>query len=657
MMRDSRINHHVPIPLSDGVKLSAKIWFPTVSVARPVILEIHPYPKRYATALRDEMAHGWFAQNGYVAIRVDLRGSGESEGIMTDEYTAQERADITEVINWIANQEWCTGKVGMFGLSWGAYNSLQLASNPPEALACVAVAGGTDDRYSEDLHYVGGVMISENVGWAATLLSFLTRPIDPEILGAKSKQLWLDRLEALTVPLEEWLKHPTRDSFWTDGFASAAPNGLTIPTLAAAGNADVFGSSVWRMCYRQPDTVKIVIGPWAHKFPYMGAPGPTIDWLGLCKRWFDRWLDGDQNGAENDPVIRAYVTDSFTPSASSNFEHSGRWLAQNTPTKPLYNTFFLGKNSSLVMKSTSGEVLINTPVTHGVTGGEFMPMGWGDDLPADQSDDDALAVTFDGEPLEKSFEIWGEPEITLQISTESRSGYVVARLCDVAPDGKSTRLAIGALNLTSREGFEEVTPARPDQNYSVCFPLSTVFHSLKVGHKLRLAISNTYWPSLWPQIKPAKLILNLQDSFVKLPMLPSNLNIVDLGEGQHAETGPRKTIAEAKFSRVYEQTPTGPSFTVKDRSDEIIDMTTGLITWSETIRSYGFIAGDLEKPKMEILRDISVRRGDWHAQTSVSGIVYSTFDGFKWMLTIKAIENEVEIANRILSGEAKYEIS
>jgi len=124
----------VQIPPSDGTVLAARIWLPADASTAPVsaILEYMPYRKRDGTTVRDELTYPWFAEHGYAGVRVDIRGNGESQGLMTDEYLAQEQADALEVIDWIAAQPWCTGSLGMMGLSWGGFNALQVAALRPE---------------------------------------------------------------------------------------------------------------------------------------------------------------------------------------------------------------------------------------------------------------------------------------------------------------------------------------------------------------------------------------------------------------------------------------------------------------------------------------------------------------------------------------------
>ena len=142
------------IVMSDGCRLSARLWRPLDAAGDPVpvILEYLPYRKRDGTCARDALTHPWFARRGYACLRVDMRGNGDSEGVMEDEYTAQEQADAVEVIAWAAAQPWCNGNVGMMGISWGGFNGLQVAALRPGPLKAVISLCSTVDRYADDIH-------------------------------------------------------------------------------------------------------------------------------------------------------------------------------------------------------------------------------------------------------------------------------------------------------------------------------------------------------------------------------------------------------------------------------------------------------------------------------------------------------------------------
>ena len=157
------------IPLSDGTRLAARIWLPEDAESNPVpaILEYLPYRKRDGTSERDALTHPYYAGHGYASVRVDMRGSGESDGLLLDEYLKQEQDDALEVIAWIAAQPWCTGAVGMLGKSWGGISALQIAARRPPALRAVVTVCSTDDRWADDAHYMGGCLLNENLTWGA----------------------------------------------------------------------------------------------------------------------------------------------------------------------------------------------------------------------------------------------------------------------------------------------------------------------------------------------------------------------------------------------------------------------------------------------------------------------------------------------------------
>ncbi|NND49174.1 MAG: CocE/NonD family hydrolase, partial [Rhizobiales bacterium] len=212
-------HENIWIEVRDGCRLAARMWLPRDATQNPVpaILEYLPYRKRDGTCERDALTHPYFAGHGYACLRVDMRGNGESDGIMLDEYTSQELDDALDVIDWIVAQPWCTGAVGMMGISWGGFNALQVAALRPPSLKAIITLCSTDDRYADDIHYKGGCLLGENFGWAVQMLSYSSRPPDPELVGENWKDLWLYRLENQPFHLSEWLKHQHRDDYWKHG--------------------------------------------------------------------------------------------------------------------------------------------------------------------------------------------------------------------------------------------------------------------------------------------------------------------------------------------------------------------------------------------------------------------------------------------------------
>src|SRR6056300_645238 len=265
------------IIMSDGCRLSARIWMPEDAEDDPVpmILEHLPYRKRDGTIARDEISHPWMAGHGYAYVRVDMRGNGDSDGLMEDEYTQQEWDDACEVIAWARSQPWCTGNVGMQGISWGGFNCLQVAAQQPEGLKAVISMMSTVDRYADDIHYKGGCLLGENLGWASQMLAYSSRPPDPELAPNSWREMWEQRLENQPFLLETWLDHQTRDEFWKHGSVCEDYSKIKAAVLSVGGWHDGYRNTINHLVSNVDAPVKGIVGPWIHKYPHMAGPKPA----------------------------------------------------------------------------------------------------------------------------------------------------------------------------------------------------------------------------------------------------------------------------------------------------------------------------------------------------------------------------------------------
>ena len=325
------IEEHVWITLSDGCRLGARLWLPESAVQLPVpaVLEYIPYRKRDGTRARDDPMHGYFAQNGYAAVRVDMRGSGESDGHLADEYLEQEQDDALEVIAWIAGQAWCTGAVGLQGKSWGGFNALQIAARRPPALKAIITTFSTDNRYTDDIHYMGGCLLNDNLWWGSIMLAYQSRPLDPEIVGEEWRGRWLERLETLPFFPALWLSHQRYDDYWKHGSICEDYAAIDCPVLAIGGWSDAYTNAVPRLLAGLKVPRLGIIGPWGHLYPHDGVPGPAIGYLQEAVRWWDQWLKGRDNGIMNEPMLRAYIEDPVAPDGTRTFI-PGRWVGEAT---------------------------------------------------------------------------------------------------------------------------------------------------------------------------------------------------------------------------------------------------------------------------------------------------------------------------------------
>ena len=492
------------IPMPDGIALSARLWCPATAGPVPAVIEMIPYRKRDGTAARDEAIHPWLAARGYACLRVDLRGSGDSQGVLTDEYTPQELADACAVIGWAAAQSWCTGAVGMMGKSWGAFNALQVAALQPPALKAVVVVCGTVDRFGHDIHFKGGCLLGENFGWASTMLSYSSRPADPALRPDWRKD-WLRRLDANPWLAPRWAGHQTRDGYWRHGSVSEDWSRLQVPILAFGGWADGYMNMVPALVENAPAPVRGIIGPWVHLYPHMGLPGPRIGFLTEALAWWDRWLKGR---GEVETGLYRYVQHSTVPDACASFR-PGHWIG---PSDGVVRTLTLGADLHGPLPA-----YIATPQHLGLSAGEYFPTGDHGEMPGNQAADDALSVCFDGPILVAPLTLAGAPMLRFRLVSDQPRAQLIARLCDVAPDGTSLRIAHGMLNLSHRDDPSAPEPLRVGEAIALTIPLDNLAHRLAPGHRLRLALSTSYWPFLWPQA--VKATLTVEAGTLDLPVL------------------------------------------------------------------------------------------------------------------------------------------
>ncbi|MFF7893230.1 CocE/NonD family hydrolase [Streptomyces sp. NPDC007907] len=527
---ETKEEEHVTIPMSDGVRLSAHIWRPTSSDQEPVpaVLEYIPYRKRDLTAVRDSIHHPYLAGHGYACVRVDLRGTGDSEGVLRDEYLEREQADAEEVLAWLAEQPWCDGGTGMMGISWGAFAALQVAARRPPSLKAIAIASFTDDRHADDMHYMGGALLSDNLAEAGTMFAYGTCPPDPAVVGERWREMWHERLENTEPWVLEWLRHQRRDDYWRHASVCEDYTSVQCPVLASSGWADGYSNAVTRLLGNLDVPRKGLIGPWSHKFPHLGEPGPAIGYLQELVRWWDHWLKGVDNGVMDGPMLLAWMQDSVPPSTSYE-ERPGRWVGEpdwpsphiRPVTHPLSrHTIGPARDDTATVPEAGAAMTVRSPLSVGQFAGKWASYNAPPDLPYDQREEDGGSLVFDTEPLTEQVEILGSPSVELDLSVSEPVALVAARLSDVSPDGAATRVSYGILNLTRRDSTESPEPLEPGRRYRATIPLNGVAQAFPAGHRIRLSLSTSYWPLAWPAPKPALLGVHEHSSTLTLPVRP-----------------------------------------------------------------------------------------------------------------------------------------
>ena len=648
------------ITLSDGCRLAVRIWLPDDALTRPVpaILEYIPYRKRDFMRRRDEGMHGWFAANGYAALRVDMRGSGESDGVMHDEYLLQEQDDALEVIDWIARQPWCSGQVGMMGKSWGAYNSLQVAARRPAALKAVIAVMGTDDRFAECIHYSGGCLLNDNFWWGCIMQAFNARPPDPQIVGEGWRELWLERLQAERFWPEIWLEHQRLDDYWKHGSVCFDYDAIACPVWFWGGWADLYRDTPLRLAGNLRVPHKVTVGPWAHLYPHEAIPGPAVGFLQEALRWWDRWLKGLDRGVMQEPAHQFYMMDSVPP-APYHAERAGRWVTEaEWPSRRVLERGFAINADGLDASAGIERALpLASPQSTGLASGEWGSFAVPGDLPGDQRLDAFGSLEFDSQPLPARVEILGNARALLELAADRPQAFVAVRLIDVAPSGSAALVARGFLNLTQREGRDAPRPLVQGQRYRVEVQLTGTAYAFPAGHRIRLALSNAYWPILWPSPEPVTLTVFTGASRLLIP--------VRTPEPSPAECGPSREPASAPASAV--------TVLRKGRVERSVSM--DQLTQQVTHRLYidGGVFGDWGKFRLEdigmemghvfekiysirpedpnsaralMTQSYEMGRGDWQVKIDAGAEMTSTVSEFELKSWLEAYEGGKSVFRR-----------
>ena len=638
------------ITLADGIKLAARIWLPEDAEANPVpaILEFLPYRKRDGTSERDTVTHPYYAGHGYACVRVDMRGAGDSEGILDDEYLKIEQDNALEVLDWITSQPWCSGRTGMIGISWGGFNGLQIAARRPPSLKAIVTIASTDDRYADDIHYMGGVMINDAMSWGSTMFAFNSRPPDPAILGEGWDDLWLARLKSNDPWSMKWLSHQTRDAFWQHGSVCEDYADIECAVYAVGGWADGYSNAVPRMLEGLSCPKKGLVGPWAHKYPHFALPGPRIGFLQETIRWWDYWLKDIDTGVMDEPQYRVWMQDSAPPETHYQIRN-GRWVAEPCwPSQHIQSQrlYFDGKQLTEQAGSPK-QIPIHTPQTMGARQGEWCGHGLDPDLPADQREDDGCSVVFETEPLTKAVEILGAPVLTLQLSADQPNAFIVGRLNDVAPDGASTRVTYGVLNLTHRNSHEFPEPLVPGENYEIRLQLNDVAQVFPKGHRIRIALSNTLWPLFWPSPELVTLTLGTEESYVELPVRPQRETDQDLKPFERPESS-KPQSADALEPPTYKRLVERDDVLGESRLTVVAD--SGMIRLTELGWEHGSVSrqnysirdGNPNSGRIDLHWTMRFRRpdADLNVRTETRSSLTSTPTEFHFTAEMEVFEHE-----------------
>jgi len=634
------------IPLKDGRRLAARIWMPDAAADKPVpaILEYLPYRKRDGTAQRDEATYPAYAEAGLAGVRVDISGTGESDGDWDDEYSARELADGCEVIDWIAGQQWCDGNVGMMGISWGGFNSLQIAALQPPALKAVIAIGTTVDRYNDDIHYKNGCLLYSNFYWSSTMLCYASRPPDPELVGDGWRDTWLERLKSQPFPLETWLRHQRKDEYWKHGSISEDYAAVKIPALVISGWADGYINAP-PAAVQNLHRAWAINGPWIHKYPHLAQPEPRMDFLAESIAWWNKWLKGEDNGVDALPAYRAYILENARPLLRHQRD-PGRWVAeQKLPAADTRDRFYyLAPNRQLLdIPGRSREKTLVSPQDCGSSCGEFFTLKPDGEMPADQRRDDSGSLVFDSGKLHQPIEILGRPRLRLKIAIDKPLGNIAVRLNDIHPNGEVSRVSWGVLNLAHRGGNESPEPMTPGKYESVEILLNECGYRFMRGHKMRVALSTSYWPMIMPPPEIVTATIQLgPDAMLTLPVR-AGVDVYQMAEPADENPLPAYRQLEPELCRrwIERNFQTGRShYRVINDTGEIEVPGHGMRTRHRHDERWTIAADDPLSYIAQSRYISSMRRGDWSVRTEAESEFRCDADNFYIKATVRAYEGD-----------------
>ncbi len=549
----------VTIRARDGVELSANLWLPIAPADRPetrfpAVLEMIPYGKDSWRRNADIARGTYLAKRGYALCRVDVRGTGSSAGVALDEYTEAETRDGYDAVEWLAAQPWCTGAVGMWGISYGGFTSIQVAKLRPPHLRAVVPIQATDDRYLTDVHYIGGcVTASELSQYAVSQVAMNAMPPDPAYRPDTWRADWLERLEATPPWLFEWLRQQHDGPYWRPGSLAPAYDAIEAAVLNIGGWMDSYVDAALRMQAGCAAPSRTIVGNWVHGLPASATPGPNVDELHELVRFFDRWLKGIPNGADSEPPLTWFEREYATPEPFP-VSLPGRWRAAAAYPHPAVVEAawrFAGGSLPLVGRlepdggsaseargqseaagqgEPARDSMTGTDVyEHRPTVGTRASLSWGaggppNGLARDLRPDESLGPTYTSDPLRESLSVLGVPFVVLHLCVSAPVATAVVRMTDVAPDGTSAQVSAGILNLTHRRSHERPEPLVAGSVEEIRIELRPAGYRFEAGHRIRVSVASAAWPVIWPSPHPATFELHrgpAAPSRLVLPVVPA----------------------------------------------------------------------------------------------------------------------------------------
>ncbi len=670
--RPFKVNENEWIPMRDGVRLAARIWIPEGAETHPVpvVWEYLPYRLWDDLRWRDDKTGENLAPFGVAFVRVDIRGTGNSEGVMVDEYDVPELTDGVQVIAWLARQSWSNGSVGMRGISWGGINELQIAAMRPPELKAIMPMGCVVDRYTGDAHYMGGAYGEQNMGWGTAFKGDMAAPPDPQVVSTHWEAMWRQRLEATPPILRTWSMHQRYDSYWNRGSIATDYAAIECPVYVVDGWGDPYESIIGELLANLKVPRKGLIGPWGHIFPNLATP-LGLDWPYEEVRWWQQWLERTDTGIMDGPMLRVYMMYK-ADSEAFPAEVPGRWVAEDvwpSPRTASSNLYFdAGGRLSANPNSRDHAKYVGNKIV-GLAKPQWV---YGRPTEFEQTPDDRNSLLFDSAPLDRDLEILGYPIARVRVSADVPVAQIAVRLTEVTPEGKSWLVSYNVLNLTRRDSMERPSALKSGEFYDIELPLYMIAHRFKSGNRIRAAVSESLWPLVWPSPQIATLHVALGASHLVLPVrpipefeAPFTIPVIHAGGGEaKAVPGYTNGLPQVKTPLT---TPNRAQMPTRDATgrirydrdgqpDTTFISAVGTTMTTASSRIIEVTEGDPTSCRMEMNHMNRWKRGDWDCTIQFGADLTATAEEFHLREWVMAKKGDVEIFRRETSSIIKRDL-
>lgn len=484
----------------------------------PALLMYLPYRHRDYYFANCKPLTRYFARHGYEVVVADIVGTGASSGRKPEPFSADEGHQAAALVDWLADQSWTTGRVGMYGISYGGETALRAAAAGPDALEAIVPIHATHTMFRGHSH--GGRPELYRMGgrWGPHMQALQALPPTHRDPDGRWARVWSDHLDELregTPWLVQLLTHDRTDEYWQ---RKDIPVGdIDVPTFAAGGWRDLFPTATIEYVRSLAGPAKLVMGPWRHNFPYLGLES-AIDLRRQALEWFDHFLRDVDNGAADGVRIQFWTERHGGGEIDGVWRETDRWPVADGPDDDL--TLALGPTGLLPAAELEDRLEREYEYDHTVGIDSTARVVQAICPPPDTGVDDARSLTFETEPLETPFELTGTGEVTLRLAASTPDPNLSVRIVDVRPDGRAHLVTQRECRVSRRSGDRSTSDLVPGEAVECALNLRPTSHLFEAGHRIRLAISAGLFPAMVPPRRHGSLTVRSSPAALSTVRLP-----------------------------------------------------------------------------------------------------------------------------------------